>query len=81
MSDQPQGLNDEKLTEKDVSYSPSSGRETEVRRAEPEPQIEGVNALPGTGGPDDVGDVDVDEEAIRARIADRHVDPSDRPVG
>jgi hypothetical protein len=78
----PAGLSLEQETEKDDAYSPSSERETEERQAEPVPSgDDGVNALPGTGGPDDAGDVDVDDEAIRTKIAERDVDPSDRPVG
>ena len=65
-------LSDAEQTGKDVSYSPASGRETEQRQASPDsaalhdPDIDDddVNVLPGTGGPDDVGDVDVDPDEI-----------------
>jgi hypothetical protein len=63
--DEPKGLSDTEQTRKDTSYSPSSGRDTEALQDEPveaSPAVdEGVDAdqvrvLPGTGGPDDVGD-------------------------
>lgn len=65
-------LSDTEQTGKDVSYSPSSGRETEQRQAssdsaaldDPDIDDDDVNVLPGTGGPDDVGDVDVDPDEI-----------------
>jgi hypothetical protein len=75
-----QSGNDDDTVQKDMSYSPSSGRETEEAQHEPrtsthldDPDIDesAVNSLPGVGGPDDAGDVDVDEEAIRAAIARR----------
>lgn len=53
-------------TEKDVSYSPASDRETEERQKSPRESAatadvgeDGVQTLPGTGGPDDNGAVDV----------------------
>ena len=70
--------NDDDTVQKDESYSPSSGQETEAAQESPrgsehlaDPDIDAaaVKAVPGTGGPDDAGEVDVDEEAIRARIA------------
>jgi hypothetical protein len=74
-----QSGNDEDTVQKDMSYSPASGRETEEAQKNPEsthlddPDIDEsqVKTLPGEGGPDDVGEVDVDEEAIRASIAAR----------
>lgn len=75
-----QSGNDDDTVQKDVSYSPASGRETEESQATPrssphldDPDIDAgaVNSLPGEGGPDDAGDIDVDDEAIRASIADR----------
>ena len=65
-------LSDAEQTGKDVSYSPSSGQETEQLQAssdsaaldDPDIDAEDVNVLPGTGGPDDVGDVDVDPGEI-----------------
>ncbi len=50
----PEALDDEELTRKDTSYSPASERETAAKQDEP---VEDV--LPGTGGPDDSGDLDV----------------------
>ena len=58
----------------DKRYSPASERETEnrqqhVRRSEAtdDPDIDtgDIKVLPGTGGPDDPGDVDVDPDDIR----------------
>ena len=66
-------LNDREQTTKDRSYSPSSGVETEELQQEgsdslalDDPAIDenDVNLLPGTGGPDDVGDIDVDPDEI-----------------
>lgn len=65
-------LSDSEQTGKDVSYSPSSGRETEELQessdsaALDDADIDAadVNVLPGTGGPDDVGDVDVNPDDI-----------------
>lgn len=41
------------------SYTPASGRETEQLQQE-ESTHEEVKVLPGTGGPDDGGDIEVD---------------------
>ncbi len=58
----------------DKQYSPASERETESRQDNPrtseatnDPDIDtdDVTVLPGTGGPDDPGDVDVDPADIR----------------
>jgi len=65
-------LTDREQTSKDMSYSPSSGRETEELQEAPNSAAlddadidpNDVNVLPGTGGPDDVGDVDVDPDDI-----------------
>jgi hypothetical protein len=65
-------LNDQDQTGKDMSYSPSSGRETEEKQESADSHAfddqdidpENVNLLPGTGGPDDVGDVEVDPDEI-----------------
>lgn len=66
-------LNDREQTTKDRSYSPSSSRETEELQQEgsdslalDDPAIDedDVNLLPGTGGPDDVGDIEVDPDEI-----------------
>lgn len=52
---------------KDMSYSPASETETQHKQADPLPETidddiaaEDVNVVPGTGGPDDEGDVEVD---------------------
>ncbi|WP_368498366.1 hypothetical protein [Herbiconiux sp. A18JL235] len=75
-----QSGNDEETVEKDMSYSPASGQETEEAQEDPrgsthldDPEIDAsaVKTVPGEGGPDDVGEIDVDEEAIRASIAER----------
>ncbi|PJJ71836.1 hypothetical protein CLV46_1389 [Diaminobutyricimonas aerilata] len=57
--------------DKDTDYSPGSERETQVRQDEPasaavadEADDPGVQVRPGTGGPDDVGDVRVDEDDL-----------------
>lgn len=63
-------MNDDELTEKDTSYSPASEAETQAKQSDPvpdslEPDVaERVNLAPGTGGPDDPGDVDVDADEI-----------------
>ena len=56
---------------KDTSYSPASETETQHKQADPLPDtvdsdIDGaaVNVVPGTGGPDDVGDVEVDPDDL-----------------
>jgi hypothetical protein len=63
-----QSGNDEPIVEKDMSYSPSSEREvarnqddTVDSRAGEEGAVSSdeVKVLPGTGGPDDVGDVEM----------------------
>jgi hypothetical protein len=54
-------LNDEELTSKDTSYSPASERETAAKQDD-------ADALPanppGTGGPDDTGDLEVDPDEL-----------------
>jgi hypothetical protein len=68
MDDQtPEPLDDDELTRKDTSYSPSSERETEERQRD-----EGDVLLPGTGGPDDSGDL---------TLADGDMDLSDIDLG
>jgi len=64
----PHGLTDDEQTRKDRSYSPASEAETaakqhdaaegEVSPSDVDPDQ--VKLPPGTGGPDDVGDVDAD---------------------
>lgn len=64
-------LSDDELTRKDVSYSPASEQETAGKQRDPLPDtIDGdidsakIRAVPGTGGPDDAGDVDVDPDDV-----------------
>jgi len=54
-------LSDEELTTKDRSYSPSSERETEAKQEDADASGD-AGLRPGTGGPDDVGDLPVPEE-------------------
>ena len=65
-------LSDDEQLRKDRSYAPSSGRETQQRQASPDRSratddvdAEAVEVLPGTGGPDDDGAVDVDPDELR----------------
>jgi hypothetical protein len=71
MSDTTNSDNDQ--VRRDTAYSPSSEREMRSRDEEPQGSAalddddinpDDVNVLPGTGGPDDVGDVDVDEDDL-----------------
>jgi len=64
---EPAPLGDADLVRKDVSESPGSERETAAKQRDPLPEgvddeidASQIRAVPGTGGPDDVGDVDVD---------------------
>lgn len=61
------GLSSADGVRKDMSYSPSSEAETAHKQQDPLPDTvdddidpDDVRVVPGTGGPDDVGDVDVD---------------------
>lgn len=56
---------------RDISYSPASESETERKQEDPLPDTvdddidpDDVRAVPGTGGPDDVGDVDVEADDL-----------------
>jgi hypothetical protein len=57
---------------KDTTYSPSSDAETAIRQedqsttatADSEVDDKAVKVLPGTGGPDDVGDIEVDPKDL-----------------
>lgn len=90
-----QSGNDDATVRKDRRYSPSSEDETQEHQEHPsdsrhlddgDVDASAVTTKPGAGGPDDAGEVEVDEEAIRERIAGgntarvRH-DPEDRGVG
>jgi hypothetical protein len=61
------GLTEQESLRKDMSYSPASETETAQKQRDPLPDTidddidaDDVRAVPGTGGPDDTGDVDVD---------------------
>ena len=63
----PEGLSEQESVEKDTSYSPASKTETQQKQAERMPasvdddiDMDDVRVRPGTGGPDDSGDTDVD---------------------
>lgn len=67
-----QGLPEEESVRKDISYSPASETETARKQSEGSPAAEAdpdidesdVKIEPGTGGPDDVGEVDVDPDDL-----------------
>jgi hypothetical protein len=70
-SNAPEGLDDERQTAKDMSYSPASDTETHEKQVNPVPDSvdadisrDDITVVPGTGGPDDVGDVDVDPDDL-----------------
>jgi hypothetical protein len=70
-SAEPAPLTDPEQTRKDVSYSPGSESETAAKQSDPLPETvdddidaSQVRAVPGTGGPDDVGDVEVDPSEL-----------------
>lgn len=61
---------------KDRSYSPSSGRETEELQREPTiDDAPGNGQLPGTGGPDDGGDIGVPDDDIDAAVIRERSEP------
>ena len=69
VADEP--LDDDEQVVKDRSYSPSSERETAARQDEDPADSRAtddvsadVEVLPGTGGPDDVGEVHVDPDDL-----------------
>ena len=72
-SSEPAPLDGVEQTRKDVSYSPPSAAETAAKQDDPLPEtVAGdedidtarINAVPGTGGPDDAGDVELDPEDV-----------------
>lgn len=68
MSKHSDHLRDAEQTTKDRAYSPASERETAAKQEAPG---EG-GLLPGTGGPDDAGDLPVtDDELDAATVVDR----------
>ena len=65
-------LTDAEETRKDVSYSPGSEDETAAKQRDPLPDgidddidVSRVRSVPGTGGPDDAGDVELDPGEIQ----------------
>jgi hypothetical protein len=65
------GLSEADSVRKDMSYSPASETETQQKQAEGLPETvdddidpDQVEVTPGAGGPDDVGDVEVDPEDL-----------------
>lgn len=65
------GLTDEELSEKDTNESPGSEAETAAKQEDPIPagidddiDRSQIRAVPGTGGPDDFGDIEVDEDDL-----------------
>jgi hypothetical protein len=78
----PRGLGDDELTRRDMSYSPSSERETEALQGgqESSPATRDVDSahignLPGTGGPDDSGDFLEDDGAAGSSDAEPAGEP------
>jgi hypothetical protein len=78
-SDTP--LSDEELTTKDRAYAPGSERETARKQDDQSTSadvgVEKVSLLPGTGGPDDNGVVDIDPGEIHIPRSNA---PGSRPV-
>jgi hypothetical protein len=61
--------NESDAVRRDMAYSPASERETQQKQADPLPETldedidtDQVKLAPGTGGPDDQGDVEVPPE-------------------
>ena len=61
-------LDDTEQTAKDRSYSPGSERETEMQQRE---SSDATALRPGTGGPDDSGDLPAPEELDVSIVAER----------
>ena len=61
---------DSDQTREDTSYSPASEAETQAKQAQSTPPTidadaaDHVRVAPGAGGPDDPGDVEIDESDI-----------------
>jgi hypothetical protein len=76
-------VGDNEQTRKDTTYSPASETETEAKQDETAaPAIEPdaadkINVAPGTGGPDDVGDIEVNDEDINLPPFGKSVEPPD----
>jgi len=50
--------------DRDIQAKKNEGTDTAALAADPEVDAGDVNVLPGTGGPDDVGDIEVDPEEL-----------------
>lgn len=76
-------IGDTEQTRKDTSYSPASETETQAKQDGTRPEAidpdvaDKVKVSPGTGGPDDVGDVEVNEEDINLPPFGEEVEPPD----
>ena len=64
---------EESIVRKDTNESPTSEKDTEVKQSESvesssavdgDVDVDENDVLPGTGGPDDVGDVEVDPKDL-----------------
>ena len=65
---------DKSNLEKDTSYTPASDSDTEALQnttvppttgaSDPEVDYDKVKTLPGTGGPDDEGDIEIDLDEV-----------------
>ena len=71
-SSEPAPLDGVEQTRKDVSYSPGSETETAAKQADPLPEgidddidASRIRAVPGTGGPDDAGDIELGPDEVR----------------
>lgn len=67
----PTPLTESDSVRRDMSYSPASETETDQKQKDPLPETldddidaEAIRAVPGTGGPDDAGDIEVDPEDL-----------------
>jgi len=65
------GLSEADAVRKDMTYSPASETETQHKQDDPLPDgvdddidPDDIRVVPGAGGPDDAGDVDVDPEDL-----------------
>lgn len=70
------GIPESDAVRKDMSYSPASERETAQKQHDPDlpDDIDAsqVQVAPGTGGPDDTGDVEVDPDDLNIPGRDEH---------
>lgn len=68
---QQTNLSERESLRKDTSYSPASETETQRKQEDPLPETidddidaSGITVVPGTGGPDDGGDIEVDPDNL-----------------